>query len=165
MNRILILGGCGAGKSTLARKLHKKVGLPVIHLDQHYHLPNWEEPSKEAWRSTVQKLVEGDQWIIDGNYGSTIDLTFRAADTIIYLDIPTTKCTWRVLKRTWKYYGQVRPDMPEGCTERFTFEFLHYVAMFGVIKRPGLLKKVDAFAGNKTILRSDKEVDAFLENI
>ncbi|MFK8057784.1 MAG: hypothetical protein AB8F78_16780 [Saprospiraceae bacterium] len=162
MNRILILGGCGAGKSTLARRLHEKTNLPVFHLDQHYHLPNWQEPTREDWRATVQELVKGDQWIIDGNYGSSMDITLAAADTIIYLDLPTTRCFWRVIKRTWKHHGTVRPDMPEGCKERFTFEFLHYVALFGVIKRPGLLKKFEAFAGEKIMLRTDKEAQAFL---
>lgn len=164
MNRILILGSCGAGKSTFARKLHQKTGLPLVHLDQHYHLPNWEEPSTADWRATVQELVQPSQWIIDGNYGSSIDLTFGAADTVLYLDASTPTCLWRVLKRTWTYHGKVRPDMPEGCKERFTLEFLHYVATFNLVKRPGLLKRLEAFEGEKMIFASGSEKAAFLES-
>jgi len=162
MNRIMVIGGCGAGKSTLARKLHQKSGLPIIHLDQYYHLPNWGEPTKADWRATVHQLVKGDQWIIDGNYGSSMDITLAAADTIIFMDYPTSICFWRVIKRTWKYYGQVRPDMPEGCNERFTFEFLHYVAMFGMVKRPLLLKRIEDFNGEVITIKSDCDTQAFL---
>ena len=163
MNRIMIIRCCGAGKSTLARKLHQKTDLPLIHLDQHFHLPDWQEPSREDWIGINQELLKSDHWIMDGNYGSTIDMRLSTADTVIFMDYPTVKCYWRVIKRIWKYHGQVRPDMPEGCRERLDIDFLHYVATFGIRKRPGLMKKIEAFNGKKVFIRSDKETAEFLE--
>jgi len=142
MQRILILGCCGAGKSTFSRILADSTGLPVIHLDQHYWQPNWEEPSKEEWANKVNDLTTQDQWIMDGNYGGTLDIRIKKADAIIYLEATTVKCLYRVIKRIIKYHGTVRPDMPAGCPERFDISFLHYVAVFNLVKRKAILKKI-----------------------
>lgn len=165
MKRILIVGCCGAGKSTIARKLKACLGLPVIHLDQHYHLPNWEEPSTEVWRNRVSQLVNGERWIMDGNYGGSLDIRLPVADTVIFMDYPTSTCLWRVLTRTWKYRGTVRPDMPAGCRERFDLNFLHYVATFNIVRRPILLKQIEAFHGRTVLLKSDEAVADFLREI
>ncbi|MEL6971000.1 MAG: adenylate kinase, partial [Bacteroidota bacterium] len=112
MQRVMIIGCCGAGKSTVARRLHDLTDLPLQHLDQHYWLPNWQEPDKASWQAKVQALSDQPQWIIDGNYGGTLDIRLQRADTVIYLDYATPKCLWRITKRIWRYHGQVRPDMP-----------------------------------------------------
>ena len=161
----MIIGCCGAGKSTMARAIHQKTGLPLIHLDQHYHLPGWKETPKSEWEAINHDLTKGQSWIIDGNFGGTMDIRMGRADTIIFMDYPTVRCFWRVIKRVLKYYGKVRPDMPKGCPERFDLEFLHYVATFGVVKRPGIIKKVEDFKGKKFIIRSDQQVSEFLEEI
>jgi adenylate kinase family enzyme len=74
MKKVLIIGSCGAGKSSFARRLHSISGSKLVHLDSFYHKPNWEEPSEEEWLSVVNKLVEGEKWIMDGNFGGTMDL-------------------------------------------------------------------------------------------
>jgi len=156
LERILILGCCGAGKSTLARSLEKELDLPIIHLDQHYWQPNWQEPSKAAWTTKVEELIKLDKWIMDGNYGGTLDLRIKRADTIVYLDASTIKCLYRVIKRIIKYRGKVRPDMPQGCPERFDLDFLHYVLVFNLIRKKSILKKIMAVANEKlTLVDSD----------
>ena len=125
IKKILVIGCCGAGKSTFSTKLQSALNLELIHLDQYYHKPNWEEPEKEQWEGIVNNLVQKPTWIMDGNYKGTFDIRFKEADTIIYLDYSTLKCLWRVIKRIVKYHGTVRPDMPKGCEERFDLEFLH----------------------------------------
>ena len=70
--RILIIGSGGAGKSTLARRLGELTGIPVIHLDAHYWLPGWVVTPKEEWAGKVDALLQGDRWIMDGNFGSTL---------------------------------------------------------------------------------------------
>ena len=152
MQRILILGCCGAGKSTLARILSEESNLPIIHLDQHYWQPNWVEPSKEEWTAKVKHLITQDRWIMDGNYGGTLDMRIKRADTIIYLDASTFKCLYRVIKRILKYRGSVRPDMPAGCPERFDLSFLHYVLVFNLVRRRSIMNKIALHSGNKKVL-------------
>jgi adenylate kinase family enzyme len=165
LKRAMVIGCCGAGKSTFSKALHAVTQLELIHLDQHYWKPDWEETDSEQWSATVQELADRPNWIIDGNYGGTMDLRIRRADTIIYLDYPAWRCLWRVVKRVIKYRGRVRPDMPGGCRERFDWEFLHYVAVFNWRKRGPLMQKLKAVKREKRveILRSDQEVARFLE--
>ena len=164
MNKVLILGCCGAGKSTFAKQLQAKTGLPLIHLDQEHWQPNWTEPDAETWRTKVQNLADRPRWIIDGTYGGTLDIRLGKADTVIYLDVPTWKCIWRVACRVWTYNGKPRPDMPEGCNERWDWAFMHYVAVFNVIKRRKILKKLEAVSASKMVLifKTDKEVKVYL---
>ena len=68
MQRILVIGGCGAGKSTFSKKLQSILKLELIHLDQYYHKPNWEEPKKGEWDKIVHTLVEKPSWIMGGNH-------------------------------------------------------------------------------------------------
>ncbi|MEM1216361.1 MAG: DNA topology modulation protein [Bacteroidota bacterium] len=167
MQKVMIIGCCGAGKSTLAKRLHEQTSLPLYHLDQYYWKPNWQEPTKAEWEPIVHQLAQKKRWIIDGNYSSTLDIRLQAADTVIYLDYPTIRCLWRITKRIIKYRGQVRPDMPRGCQERFDLGFYHYVAIFNLVKRPSLLNKLDAFAKEKQviILRNDRAVRRFLDEL
>ena len=164
--RIMVIGCCGAGKSTLARALGERTGIEVIHLDAHYWQPDWTETAPEPWREIVRELAAGDRWIIDGNYGGTMDLRLARADLVIYLDYPTMNCLWRVLRRTHHYHGSPRPDMPDGCPERYDLEFLHYVATFNLTRRKFLLRKLEPLRTQKrvVILRNDREVTDFLEN-
>ncbi len=167
IKRALVLGCCGAGKSTFATALSSISELELIHLDQYYWKPNWEEPNPVDWENIVQKLAGKPQWIIDGNYGGTIDIRIRQADTIIYLDYPTWLCLWRVTVRTLKYWGKERPDMPEGCKERFDWEYFHFVATFNLRNRKRLLKKLDSFKQEKRIFifKHDRQAYDFLENL
>jgi len=164
-NRIAIIGCCGSGKSTLARNIHQKTRLPLIHLDQYFHLPNWQEPSREDWAHIVTGLADKDQWIMDGNYGGTMDIRLARADTMIFMNFPSIQCLSRVIKRTWKHHGQVRPDMPKGCPERFDLKFLHYVAMYNKTRRAGILEKMEKFKGTKIIISSDIEAAEFVNRL
>lgn len=167
MERIMIIGCCGAGKSTFARKLAQITQLRLVHLDQQFWKPNWEETGKAEWKAIVTNLAAGQKWIIDGNYGGTIDIRIQRADTIIFLDYPTFKCLWRITKRIWKYNGRERPDMPQGCKERFNLEFYHYVATFNLTRRKKLMEKLNRVSANKKIVifRNDIESDRFLEEL
>lgn len=160
----MILGGSGAGKSTFARQLSQKTGLPLIHLDKEYWQPNWVEMETEIWQEKMQKLVEKTAWIMDGNYGGTLDIRLQSADTIIYLDRSRWLCLYRVLKRVFVYYGQPRPDMNEGCKERFDWEFIKYVFHFNDRKRGKILIRISNFTPSKQvfIFNSNKAMQTFL---
>lgn len=165
MQKVMIIGCCGAGKSTFAKKLEKITNLPLIHLDHEYWNPGWVETEKSIWESRVSALSQRPKWIMDGNYGGTMDIRIPAADTIVLLKCSTLKCLYRVIKRTWKYHGRVRPDMVDGCKERFDFSFLHYVAVFNLTRMPALEKKLKSLHADKTlhICNNDAEVNALLE--
>jgi adenylate kinase family enzyme len=127
MQRVLVIGPCGAGKSTLARELGARLDLPVFHMDQLNWQPGWVESSKEQISTRLEAIIAGDRWLIDGNYGGTLPERLQRADTVVYLDYPIGLCLSRVLRRIWTYRGRSRPDMTEGCPERFDLAFLWYL--------------------------------------
>jgi len=155
---VLILGCPGAGKSRLALQIGGAVGLPVIHLDQRYWRPGWQEPSREIWRQQVTALIAQPRWVMDGNYGGTLALRLTAADTVIFLDFPTWLCTLRVLRRMLGSYGRTRDDMAPGCPEALDIKFLRYVVRYRRDARPRHLASIAGFHGKRMILRRPGEV-------
>ena len=130
MNRIVVIGPCGAGKSTLARDLSQRLGLPLHHMDQLNWRPGWVESSKAEIGERLTTILATDRWMIDGNYSGTLAQRLARCDTIIYLDYPVSLCLFRVLKRIWAYRGRSRPDMTQGCPERLDLAFLLYLAQW-----------------------------------
>jgi adenylate kinase family enzyme len=163
MRRVLVIGSGGAGKSTFARRLGARLGLPVIHLDANYWKPGWVETPKDEWRRKVERLVEGNAWVIDGNYSGTLDVRLAACDTVVFLDLPRAVCVRRVLKRALKYRGGSRPDMAEGCREQFNLEFLLWIWNYPKRTRPKIIELLERHSVDKRIvrLRSDAEVERF----
>ncbi|MDG0808073.1 EutP/PduV family microcompartment system protein [Cohnella rhizosphaerae] len=84
MQRILVIGSAGSGKSTLSQRLSEQLQLPVIHLDKYYWKPNWVPTPNEDWDKFVLGTTNRDQWIMDGNYTRTLDLRLKRADTVIF---------------------------------------------------------------------------------
>ena len=167
MQRILVTGCCGAGKSTFSKKLQSSLNLEIIHLDQYYHKPNWEETEEDEWEKTVNSLVQKPSWIMDGHFNDTLDLRIKNADTIIYLDYSILKCFWRIIIRIFKYHGVVRSDMANGCKEQFDLEFLHFVLTFNSKNRKGFIQKLNLIKDEKKVLvfKTDKQADKFLAQI
>ena len=167
MKRVLVIGSGGAGKSTFARRLGEKLGLPVIHLDRVYWRSGWVEPPKEEWRRTVEELCAGGGWVMDGNYSGTLDVRLAACDAVVFLDLPRTVCLFRVVKRALRYRGTSRPDMGEGCREQLDKEFLKFLLWvwdYPRRSRPKVLERLEELSGSKQIyrLRSSAEAEEFL---
>ena len=164
MNRIMVIGCCGAGKSTFSKKLHSIAKLPLIHLDQYYWKPDWVATEPPVWEETVRQLAQQQQWIIDGNYGGTMDIRISRADTIIWLDMPRWKCLYRVIKRALGSDEKVRSDMAEGCRKRLDWSFIQYVSRFHRVQRPEMREKIKEVGEKKTVyhLTSQREMDNFL---
>lgn len=167
MRRVLVIGSGGAGKSTFARRLGEKLGLPVIHLDRLFWHAGWVETPREEWKRKVEELCAGETWLIDGNYSGTLEIRLAACDTVIFLDLPRTLCTWRVLKRAVTYRHGRRPDMAEGCRERIDLKFLYWVWSYPSRRRPKILARLRELSGGTRvfILRSQAEVERFLEEV
>lgn len=140
MNRTLIIGCSGGGKSTLARALGIKLSLPVVHLDKLWWCPGWLELGHEKFRPLVRDLVAEERWVIDGNYSDTWDIRMPRAEMIIWVDLPRHVCLWRVFRRAVMQLGAVRRDMAPGCPERLNLEFFLYVWNF----RKNYEKRIEA---------------------
>ncbi|ETP67849.1 hypothetical protein G159_15305 [Planococcus glaciei CHR43] len=167
MKKIAVIGSGGSGKSTLSRKLGEKLSIEVFHLDAILWKPDWEAVAKDQQQLIQQQLVAQDRWIIDGNYNGTLDIRLKAADCIIFMDIPRSLCLYRVIMRTFRHRRQPRPDMATGCEERFNFNFLKWVWNYPTDKRPEVMNKLERLRGQKEIIifKSPKEAQLFLENI
>ena len=166
MERILIIGCGGAGKSTLARQLGEKLNLPVVHLDRLYWKPGWVQESREEFdRKLAQELDKGS-WILDGNFNRTMPQRMAKCDTVIYLDFPRLTCLLGVMKRILTTYGKVRPDMGDGCPERFDLEFLQWVWNYNKNNREKIYQLLDeATHAQKIILKNRYAVKQFLKNL
>ncbi len=165
MERVLIIGNCGAGKSTFARQLAAQTSLPLIHLDQAYWQAGWTEPDPEAWEETLRGIVARPRWIMDGNYSGSFPIRFPRADTIIWLQANRWTCLARVLWRSFTYLGRTRPDMAPACPERISPSFLHYV-LFGYDKRQArTLRALTRFEGQLHVLGSAEACRTFLRKL
>jgi adenylate kinase family enzyme len=143
MEKIMIIGNGGAGKSTLARKLGVVLAKEVYHLDALFWKPGWEMTASDEWKAILTEIMAKDSWIMDGNYGSTIELRARAADTIIFLDYSTSRCLYGIFKRRVMYHKKSRPDMNKGCEEKLDWTFIKWVAGYKRKKTPGILAFLD----------------------
>lgn len=167
MKRIMIFGGPGSGKSTLARQLGTLLDLPVVHMDQVYWLPGWVERPKAQVMQMALAAADGEAWVFDGNHGRSMGYRAERADMLVFLDMPQMLRTWRVLWRSALSYGRTRPDMGQGCPERFDAEFLRFSWNYGRNSRPDRLKFAQDWAGRKPvhILRSRAQVDRFIASL
>jgi len=130
MKRVMIVGGPGSGKSMLAAALGEKTGLPVFHMDKIHYRPGWVERSRQEKDRLTHEVHIQDRWIFEGGHSNTYAERVARADTFIWLDVPVGLRVFRVLKRSLRYYGRSRPDLPDGCPERFnwqTVEFLTFI--------------------------------------
>ena len=166
MERVMIIGCGGAGKSTLARQLGEKTGLPVVHLDKLFWKPGWVSLSREEFDEVHRAALAQEKWIMDGNFDRTIPERLARCDTVIYLDFGRLACLRGVAKRILTTYGKVRTDMGEGCPERFDWEFLQWVWNFNRNKREknyrllAQVQDVDVY-----ILKNRRDVKNFLKQV
>ena len=167
MKRVLIIGCGGSGKTTLATQLGEFLQLPVCHLDTLFWKPGWIPSTSEEFEERFRPILEEETWIMDGNYGGTLELRARYADTIIYLDLPTIVCVYSALKRVWEYREGARPDMTVGNAERIDFEFLRWILTYRRSRRPKILKFLAELKGSKEVLvlESRKEISQLLETV
>jgi adenylate kinase family enzyme len=166
MKRILVIGSSGAGKSTFARRLHEATGLKLIHLDKIHWKPNWTEPSKDEWRKILENAIKDKEWIMDGNFGGTMEMRLGACDTAIFLDMPRVICVYRILKRIIIYRKENRPDMAEGCNERFDWKFIKWVWNYPTRSKPKVEELLKRFESEKTViqLKSKQDIENFFVN-
>ena len=164
MKKILVIGSGGSGKTTVAKEIAERTGLPLIHLDQLFWHPGWVPTPDQAWDRVIAEISARDEWIMDGNYGRTLPVRLEVADTVVFLDLPRLVCTWRIVKRHLRYARRTRPDAAPGCPERLTWEFVSWVWTYRSRRRSDILRRLDAVREQKQVmvLRSQREVQRFL---
>jgi adenylate kinase family enzyme len=169
-HRVLVDGMMGSGKSSFARALAARTGLPVIHLDVHYWKPGWVRPSDDEWRDRQHELLAGEAWIIDGNDNETLALRLERAEAVVFLDTPWWLCASRAFVR-----GLRKPvgEMPEGCEDSVKRRLRDEWGGVGRIWRnrrsePECARSEISRHGSHTtahVLRSRREARAFLDAV
>ncbi|MEM8658010.1 MAG: AAA family ATPase [Pseudomonadota bacterium] len=170
MERVMIVGAPGSGKSTLARAMGARLGLPVVHMDHIHWQAGWVERSRAEKTRLVEAVHARACWILEGGHSVTYPGRLARADVMVWLDVPIGLRIWRVLRRSWIYRGQNRPDLPEGCLEGFgwqTVEFLNFIVTTRRRARARLMAIVADPPPHLRVvrLRNLKEVRGFLEGL
>ncbi len=163
MEKIVVIGSSGAGKSIYASKLSAILNINVFHLDRLFWQSGWEEKTGFARKEILQDLLFKEQrWIIDGNYLRFAELHVSAADTIIFLETPSLLCFWRLILRHRKYRKRSRDDIPEGCTDRLTLPHLWKVLIFPFQGKRTIGQMLHNYSSKRIIwLHSVQEVTDF----
>lgn len=169
MERIMIFGFSGGGKSTLAVELGKRLGIVPLHLDSVHWLPGWVENERENETETVAEYMKSERWIIEGNYRNVLwKERVEQCDTLVFIDVNRFTCLKNVISRYFKHRGRTRPDMGEGCNEKLDFEFIKWVLYDGRKKRRKNLETV-RFArhlGKQVyILKNRKQINRWLSGV
>lgn len=161
MQKVIVIGCPGSGKSTFSRALSKKTGLPLYHLD----LMKWNADKTTVERPVFLERLSAvlplEKWIIDGNYGSTMEWRMEHCDTVFFLDFSTEDCLDGIEMRM----GKERPDMPWVETEHDK-EFEDYVRAFNTVQRPSILELLEKYKEKDIIiLKNRQELHDFLDKL
>ena len=161
MQKVMIIGCPGSGKSTFARALQVATGLPLDYLDMLYWNPDKTTVSTEVFRGRLCEILDTDAWILDGNYGATIEMRLEKCDTVFFLDYPTRVCLDGIRTR----FGKPRADMPWVETEE-DVEFLDFIKAFEAESRPKILTLLKQYPEKQVItFRSREEAEDYLQTI
>lgn len=157
--KIIVIGCPGSGKSTFSRALHQITGIPLFHLDMLYWNTDKTTVERAVFLEKLFRVVQKDQWIIDGNYSSTMELRLQACDTVIFLDYPAEVCLEGIRQRQ----GKPRSDMPWTETKEDP-EFIQYVKDFHHQSRPQIIEMLGKYPDkNIHIFTNRTQADTFLQ--
>ncbi|MCD8879246.1 AAA family ATPase [Staphylococcus kloosii] len=166
MQKIIVIGSSGSGKSTFSRKLSRVMNIPVYHLDALFWKPNWHMRNLPEKIDIQDAILKQEKWVIDGNYTDILDDRLKFADTVIFLDLPRIICYYKVFTRLFKNLGKTRIDMGIGFKERITFTFLTYIWKYPKYKKTFLLNKLFKLNDDKSVyhLNKLKDINAFIKH-
>ncbi|MEA4911033.1 MAG: adenylate kinase [Oscillospiraceae bacterium] len=160
MRRVLVIGCPGSGKSTFARRLRDKTGLPLFYLDMLWHKPDKTNISPEEFDKRLAEMTAGDAWIIDGNYLRTLPPRLERCDTVFFLDFTAQVCLAGARARI----GEKREDMPWTETE-LDDDFMRWILDFPEDQLPRIRELLDRYGESRQIVlfNTREEADAYLQ--
>ena len=169
MKRVLVIGGCGAGKSRFSAELSRITGLPLVHLDVLGWEGEWQKVSHAEFDRRLDEVLKEDAWVIDGNYARTIPRRLERADTVFWLDFSGIRCLRGVLERFIRNRGGTREDMGGNCRETLDRErlaFFRYALTQNKKIRPKIREALAAHPEVPvTVVKTRKEADKLLERL
>lgn len=158
MKKIIVIGCPGSGKSTFSRALHKLTGLPLYHLDLMYWNDDKTIVDKKIFLDRLNDVLNLDEWIIDGNYISTMESRIQKCDTIVFLDYHVDVCLDGIKTRV----GNKRSDMP-WIENEIDQEFIKYIERYNLDVRPNVLELLNKYSDkNIYIFKNRNESNEFL---
>ena len=161
MKKVIVIGCPGGGKSTFSRKLRDKTGLPLRHLDMIWHRPDKTNITREAFDQALEAILHTNGWIIDGNYGCTMEKRIQMCDTVFFLDLPTEVCLQGALSRL----GVKREDMP-WVEEKMDDEFSEFITNFANCERLQIYAILEKYPNKSVVIfRSHAEIDQYLKQL
>ncbi len=159
MQKVLVIGCPGGGKSTFARALRDKTGLPLVYLDQIWHKPDGTQILRADFDARLQEILAQDRWIIDGNYLRTMERRLQVCDTVFLLDYPQEVCLAGAAARV----GKPHEDLP-WLEETFDPEFRRWIENFPQKQLPVIYDLLERYRQGRTlyIFHARAEADAWL---
>lgn len=155
MEKVIIIGCPGAGKSTFARKLKEKTGLPLFYLDMIWHKPDGTNISRDEFDRKIKGIMKKKQWILDGNYIRTLEMRLKECDTVFLLDYPLELC----LEGASSRIGKERPDMP-WIESELDLEFRQFIVDFPKDSLPKIYELLKKYEKEKELHIFRKREDA-----
>lgn len=157
MNKVLIIGSPGAGKSTFAKQLAKIAGLPLFHLDMIWFHRDGNMEEREIFDKKLQEILEMDKWIIDGYYPRTLEHRLKYADTVFFFDLPEEVC----LEGAKQRIGRIRDDNPIYETE-LNESLKERIMTFKIFNTPYIKNLLEHFKGDVIYFQSRAEIETWL---
>ena len=162
MKKIIVIGCPGSGKSTFSKALHKLTKIPLYHLDMLFWNADKTTVEKSVFLDRLFKITENGEWIIDGNYGSTMELRMQKCDTVIFLDYPVDVCLDGIKERK----GKPRSDMPWTEDDEDDAEFLEFIKNYNAQSRPKVIELLKKYSHKDIYIFSDRlQAEEFLNQI
>lgn len=159
MQKVIVIGCPGSGKTTFAKKLQRKTGLPLFYLDAIWHKRDKTHITREKYDARLGEILALDAWIIDGNYSRSLERRMAECDTVFLFDLPTEVCIAGVISRI----GKKREEMPWVESE-LDPAFEQQIRDFPSNELPSIYALIEKY-NEKTVIvfKSREAADAFLQ--